>query len=67
VRWDLVARGLGCEGLYADRLDEIEPPLAQARAAAGPVVLCVRTDRAANLAVPPDGMQRFSEVYQGPM
>jgi hypothetical protein len=24
VRWDLVARGLGCEGLYAEGLDEVE-------------------------------------------
>jgi acetolactate synthase-1/2/3 large subunit len=67
VRWDLVARGLGCEGLYAERLDEVESALAKARDAAGPVVICVRTDRGANLAVPADGMQRFFEVYQGPM
>ena len=67
VRWDLVARGLGCEGLYAEGLDEVESALQKARAAEGPVVICVRTDRAANLAVPPDGMVRFFEVYQGPM
>ena len=67
VRWDLVGRGLGCEGLYAEGLDDLESALQKARSAKGPVVVCVRTDRAANLAVPPDGLVRFFEVYQGPM
>jgi hypothetical protein len=30
-------------------------------------VICVRTDRAANLGVAPDPGMRFAEVYQGPM
>jgi acetolactate synthase-1/2/3 large subunit len=67
VRWDVVARGLGCEGLYAESLAEVEAALAQARDVAGPVVICVRTDRAANLGVAPDPGMRFMEVYQGPM
>jgi acetolactate synthase-1/2/3 large subunit len=67
VRWDVVARGLGCEGLYAETLPEVETALARARDAAGPVVVCVRTDRAANLGVAPDPAIRFAEVYQGPM
>ncbi len=67
VRWDVVARGLGCEGLYAESLADVESALARARDVAGPVVVCVRTDRAANLAVAPEPGMRFMEVYQGPM
>jgi acetolactate synthase-1/2/3 large subunit len=67
VRWDVVARGLGCEGLYAESLAEVEAALVKARDVAGPVVICVRTDRAANLGVAPEPGMRFAEVYQGPM
>jgi acetolactate synthase-1/2/3 large subunit len=67
VRWDLVARGLGCEGFYAERQDDVEPALAAARRASGPAVVCVRTDKGANLGVAPDPAIRFAEVYQGPM
>ena len=67
VRWDVVARGLGCEGFYAESLAEVEAALAKARAVAGPVVICVRTDRTANLGVAPEAGLRFAEVYQGPM
>jgi acetolactate synthase-1/2/3 large subunit len=67
VRWDLVARGLGCAGFYAESLAAVESALNEARGVAGPVVICVRTDRAANLAVPPEPALRFVEVYQGPM
>ena len=67
VRWDMVARGLGCEGFYAESAAEVESALEKARAVPGPVVICVRTDRAANLSVAPDPGLRFAEVYQGPM
>jgi len=67
VRWDVVARGLGCEGLYAETLAEVESALVRAREVEGPVVICVRTDRSANLSVAPDPLMRFMEVYQGPM
>jgi len=67
VRWDVVARGLGGEGLYAGDLADVEAALAKARDVAGPVVICVRTDRAANLGVAPEPGLRFVEVYQGPM
>jgi acetolactate synthase-1/2/3 large subunit len=67
VRWDVVARGLGCEGLYAETIAEVESALARARDIAGPVVICVRTDRNANLGVPPEAGLRFAEVYQGPI
>ena len=67
VRWDRVAEGLGCEGLYVDSADALEPALARARKATRPVVVCVKTDRNANLAVPGPLLQRFVEVYQGPI
>jgi acetolactate synthase-1/2/3 large subunit len=67
IRWDLVAQGLGCEGLHATTIAEVESALATAQGARGPVVICVRTDRAANMGVPPEAGLRFMEVYQGPM
>jgi thiamine pyrophosphate-dependent acetolactate synthase large subunit-like protein len=67
VRWDRVAEGLGCEGFYAERLEEVEPALESAKAVSGPAVVCLRTDRDANLATPRDPLVRFVEVYQGPL
>ena len=67
VRWDKVAEGLGCHGEYVERLSDLEPALRRTRAAKGPAVVCVRTDRDANRAVPPEMFQRFFEVYQGPL
>jgi acetolactate synthase-1/2/3 large subunit len=67
VRWDRVGEGLGCVGLYAERLEEVRPALEAARAAEGPAVVCLRTDRDANLAVPGALLHRFVEVYQGPL
>jgi acetolactate synthase-1/2/3 large subunit len=67
VRWDKVAEGLGCHGEYVERLSELEPALLRGRAAKGPAVVCVRTDRGANRAVPPEMFHRFFEVYQGPL
>ena len=66
VRWDRVAEGLGCGGFFVERLEEVEPALAAARAHPGPAVVCVKTDLEANLAVPQALMLRFVEVYQGP-
>jgi acetolactate synthase-1/2/3 large subunit len=65
VRWDRVGEGLGCAGFYVERADELAPALARAKAANGPAVVCVRTSRDANMALPADAMQRFVEVYQG--
>jgi acetolactate synthase-1/2/3 large subunit len=67
IRWDLVGEGLGCAGAYVERESELEPALARARATRGPTVICVRTSRDANIAVPQDPLLRFVEVYQGPM
>jgi acetolactate synthase-1/2/3 large subunit len=66
VRWDIVGQGLGCAGFYAERLDEVAPALEAAKAEQGPAVVCLRTDRDANLATPSDPLMRFVEVYAGP-
>jgi len=67
VRWDKVAEGLGCHGEYVERLSDLAPALGRARSARDPAVVCVRTDRDANRAVPPEMFHRFFEVYQGPL
>jgi len=67
VRWDKVSEGLGCHGEYVDRLVDLEAALRRAQSAEGPAVVCVRTDRTANRAVPQELFMRFIEVYQGPM
>ena len=66
VRWDKVAEGLGCAGFFADSMSGLEKTLVAARDVAGPALVCVRTNRAANMSVPPAILQRFGEVYQGP-
>ncbi|MGO9606282.1 MAG: thiamine pyrophosphate-binding protein [Candidatus Binataceae bacterium] len=67
VRWDRVGEGLGCEGFVVDRLEDLEGTLRRARESSRPAVICLQTDRDANLAIPGDLMMRFAEVYQGPM
>ncbi len=67
VRWDRVAEGLGCSGFFVERREELAPALERAKRAQGPAVVCVRTSREANLALPGELLQRFVEVYQGPM
>jgi acetolactate synthase-1/2/3 large subunit len=67
VRWDKVAEGLGCAAFYVEKREELESAFNRAREANGPAVVCVKTDRDANLAVPPELFLRFAEVYQGPM
>ena len=67
IRWDVVGEGLGCKGFYAERLEEVGPALAGAKAEKGPAVVCIRSDRDANLATPGDPLMRFVEVYSGPM
>lgn len=67
VRWDRAGDGLGCEGFVANRLEDLEDTLRRARASSRPAVVCLQTDREANLAIPGELMMRFAEVYQGPM
>ena len=66
VRWDLVARGLGAHGEYVEKIDDLPGALERGRAVKGPRLICVRTDREANLGVPGEMMSRFFEVYNGP-
>jgi len=67
VRWDKVADGLGWTAFYVDNIEDLERALNRAREANGPAVICLRTDRDANLAIPGELGLRFPEVYQGPM
>jgi acetolactate synthase-1/2/3 large subunit len=66
VRWDKVAEGLGCLGEYVDAIEALPAALARCKTHDGPALVCVRTSRDANLAVPEAGMARFFEVYFGP-
>jgi len=66
VRWDKVAEGLGCRGEYVDSIEALPGALARARGESRPTLVCVRTSKDANLAVPEAGIARFFEVYNGP-
>ena len=65
IRWDRVAEGFGCAGFYVDRLEDLAPALQGAKDADRPAVICLRTSREANLALPAEALQRFFEVYEG--
>lgn len=67
VRWDRVAEGLGCKAFYVDRIEDLGAALNGAKSADGPAVICLKTNRDANLSIPPELGLRFAEVYQGPM
>ena len=67
IRWDKAAEGLGCDGFYAEGIEEVESVLEQARKSPRPAVVCLKTDKNANFALPMQLLQRFVEVYQGPM
>ena len=67
IRWDIVAQGLGCRGEYVEAPEDLDATLERARDTSGPVVVCVRTSREANLATPLPPLLRFGEVYNGPM
>jgi acetolactate synthase-1/2/3 large subunit len=67
VRWDRVAEGLGASGFYVDAAGDLDATIAAARAARGPALVCAKTDRGANLSVPPAVAVRFGEVYSGPL
>jgi acetolactate synthase-1/2/3 large subunit len=66
IRWDVVAQGLGCHGEYVERIEDLDPALRRSLEHSGPNLVCVRTDHAANLAVPAEMTARFFEVYFGP-
>ncbi len=66
IRWDVVARGLGCHGEYVDRIEDVDGALRRSREHEGPSLVCLRTDHDANLSIPAEMMARFFEVYFGP-
>jgi acetolactate synthase I/II/III large subunit len=63
VRWDKMAEAMGCYGAYVDKKDDLTPALEAAKKHELPAVVCVKTDRFANL-IPPM-VERFMEVYEG--
>lgn len=65
VRWDKLAEAIGCHGEYVDKAADLEAALCRAKEHALPTLVCVKTDREANL-IPP-GADTFMEVYSGPM
>jgi acetolactate synthase-1/2/3 large subunit len=66
VRWDTVAQGLGCHGELVESIGDLPAALERARSQDRPALVCVRTSKEANLAVPQDIVARFFEVYFGP-
>jgi acetolactate synthase-1/2/3 large subunit len=66
VDWAKVAEGLGCHGQIVDTITDLAPALKRGRSLAGPSLVCVRTNIAASLAIPPAVGARFAEVYYGP-
>ena len=58
---------LNLHSLNPERLEDLEAALNSAREASGPAVVCIRSDRDANLAIPGELGVRFGEVYQGPI
>lgn len=67
IRWDIVAQGLGCHAEFVKRIDDLEPALRRAKGHAGPSLVCVLSDRGANLAIPAAILSRFFEAYSGPV
>jgi acetolactate synthase-1/2/3 large subunit len=63
TRWDQIGTAVGCHGEFVDRPDQLVPALRRARADERPSVVCVKTNREANL-IPP-GAESFAEVYTG--
>lgn len=67
IRWDKVADGLGCRGIYAETVEELAQALTEAKQGDGPTLIQARTDADANtFTLPPDLKTRFLEVYLGP-
>ena len=64
VRWDKLAEAIGCHGEYVEKPADLVNAFRAARDSDLPALVCVRTDRKANL-IPPLA-QGFAEVYNGP-
>ncbi|MBS1837183.1 MAG: thiamine pyrophosphate-binding protein [Actinobacteria bacterium] len=57
VRYDDLARALGCHGEYVDGMDQLEPAVERARAAGSPAVIHVKVDP--DLNADPIGYDQF--------
>jgi acetolactate synthase-1/2/3 large subunit len=67
IRWDTVAEGLGCRGIYVETLSDLGVALTVAKLGDGPTLIHARTNADANtFSLPPDLKTRFLEVYLGP-
>ena len=61
VRYDQVARALGCQAEYVDDSRDLRAALERALSASGPVVVQVVVDDRAN--VSPPGLDEFAGMY----
>jgi acetolactate synthase-1/2/3 large subunit len=67
IRWDTVAEGLGCRGIYVETVAELAQALTEAKQGDAPTLIHARTNADANtFSLPPDLKTRFLEVYLGP-
>lgn len=62
VRYDEVARALGCHGEYVERAEDVGPALERALAADRPAVVQVVVDDRENIA--PPGLDEFTAMYE---
>jgi acetolactate synthase-1/2/3 large subunit len=65
IRWDKVAEGIGCHGEYVEKTEDLADAIKRAKASELPALVCVKTDKEANLQ--PPGWEMFLEVYTGPL
>ncbi|MCK4388268.1 MAG: thiamine pyrophosphate-binding protein [Dehalococcoidia bacterium] len=63
IWWDKVAEGLGCYGEYVEKSGELPHAIRRAKDSKLPAVVCVKTDKQANLVVP--GLVEFAEIRRG--
>lgn len=67
TRWDLIGEGMGCHSEYVDAIENLGPAIERARDSGGPAVICIRSSREANRAIPPSMSSRWTEVQAGPL
>ena len=63
VRWDRIAEGVGAHAEYVEKPADLIAAFRRARESELPALVCVKTDKQANL-IPPGG-EEFGEVYTG--
>jgi len=64
IRWDKMAEAMGCHGELVEKPEELVAAFQRAKDSEKPAVVCVKTDKDANL-MPPGG-ELFEQVYEGP-